>query len=168
MVVINYDNLQWLCAHFPKLPFGGVVFDELTRLKNASGKRFKALHTVIDQIPIRIGLTGSFTSNGLEDVFGQVKIIDQQVLGRSKGAFLQQYFWCSNPQFGDWTPRPDALQKVMDRIKPLTFVLENSDYTDSLPPLNIVELRCDMANREPYLKMKKDFVAEFPNAKGIS
>ena len=168
VVVINYDNLQWLCAHFPKLPFGGVVFDELTRLKNASGKRFKALHTIIDQIPIRIGLTGSFTSNGLEDVFGQVKIIDQQVLGRSKGAFLQQYFWCSNPQFGDWTPRPDALQKVMDRIKLLTFVLENSDYTDSLPPLNIVELRCDMANREPYLKMKKDFVAEFPNAKAIA
>jgi len=170
VAVINYDTLQWLVEKFPNIGeyFGGVVFDELTRLKNASGKRFKALHTIIDQIPIRIGLTGSFTSNGLEDVFGQVKIIDQQVLGRSKGAFLQQYFWCSNPQFGDWAPRPGSLQKVMDRIKPLTFVLENSDYADSLPPLNIVEMRCDLANREPYMKMKKDFIAEFPNAKAIA
>lgn len=170
VVVINYDTLQWLVEKFPNIGkyFGGVVFDELTRLKNASGKRFKALHTIIDQIPIRVGLTGSFTSNGLEDVFGQVKIIDQQVLGRSKGAFLQQYFWCSNPQFGDWTPRPGALQKVMDRIRPVTFILENSDYADSLPPLNIVEMRCDLADRKPYLKMKKDFVAEFPNATAIA
>ena len=170
VVVINYDALQWLAEELPDIGqhFNGVVFDELTRLKNASGKRFKALHKIIDQVPIRIGLTGSFTSNGLEDVFGQVKIIDQQVLGRSKGAFLQQYFWCSNPQFGDWTPRPGALEKVMARIEPLTYLLENSDYADSLPPLNIVELRCDMANREPYLKMKKDFVAEFPNAKAIA
>jgi len=35
---------------------------------------------VIDPMGIRWGLTGSFTSNGLEDVFGQCKIIDQQLL----------------------------------------------------------------------------------------
>lgn len=162
VVVINYDALQWLAEELPDIGqhFNGIVFDELTRLKNASGKRFKALHKIIDQIPVRIGLTGSFTSNDLEDVFGQVKIIDQQVLGRSKGAFLQQYFWCSNPQFGDWTPRPGALEKVMARIKPITYLLENTDYADSLPPLNIVEIRCDLADHKPYLKMKKDLAIE--------
>ena len=38
VVVTNYDNLQWLAEQ--KLDFDGVVFDELTRLKNPSGKRF--------------------------------------------------------------------------------------------------------------------------------
>jgi len=75
VVVINYDNLQWL-AEQDLANFDGIVFDELTRLKNASGKRFKALHKVIDHFKIRWGLTGSFTSNGLEDVFGQCKIVD--------------------------------------------------------------------------------------------
>ena len=70
IVVTNYDNLQWL-AEQNLTTFDGIVFDELTRLKNPSGARFKALHKMIDQFPIRWGLTGSFTSNGLEDVFGQ-------------------------------------------------------------------------------------------------
>ena len=96
VVVINYDNLQWLAQQ--PLDFDGVVFDELTRLKNPSGARFKALARVLD-CPIRWGLTGSFTSNGLEDVFGQCKIIDQKLLGRSKGAFQQQYFYCLNRDY---------------------------------------------------------------------
>jgi hypothetical protein len=78
------------------------VFDELTKLKNPSGVRFKSLNKIIDHIKIRWGLTGSFTSNGLEDVFGQCKIIDQQLLGRSKGAFMQKYFVLLNKDFGEW------------------------------------------------------------------
>ena len=41
VVVTNYDNLQWLAAQ--RLNFDAIVFDELTRLKNPSGARFKAL-----------------------------------------------------------------------------------------------------------------------------
>ena len=162
VVVINYDNLQWVAEKFPDLAqrFDGIVFDELTRLKNPSGKRFKAFLEVVDGINIRVGLTGSFTSNGLEDVFGQCKIIDQSLLGRSKGAFMQTYFWCANPQFGDWIPRPGALGKVMERIRPATFLLENAEYRDTLPPLHIIEQRVVMDEREPYEKMKKDFVVE--------
>ena len=162
IVVINYENLQWLASARPNIAalFGGVVFDELSRLKNPSGKRFKAFLEVVEGINLRIGLTGSFTSNGLEDVFGQCKIIDQSLLGRSKGAFLQQHFWSANPQFGDWIPRPGALQKIMDKIKPATYLLEPGDYKDKLPPMHLVEVRSDM-DMTQYNKMKKDFVLEF-------
>jgi superfamily II DNA or RNA helicase len=112
VVVATYDNLQWLAEQ--PLRFDGVVFDELTRLKNPSGKRFKAILKVLGDMRIRWGLTGSFTSNGLEDVFGQCKVIDQTLLGRSKGAFLQQYFHCINRDFGEWTPAAGALAQVMD------------------------------------------------------
>ena len=167
VVVTNYDNLQWL-AKQPGLDFDAVVFDELTRLKNPSGVRFKALMTVIDRTNLRWGLTGSFTSNGLEDVFGQCKAVDQSLLGRSKGAFLQQYFVCMNREFGDWLPKPRALEQVMARIKPATFVLEPGEYKDKLPPLNVVELRCDLPDRAPYEKMKRDFVVEFPDNKAVA
>jgi len=75
IVVSNYDNIQWLAEQ--TLDFDGIVFDELTRLKNPSGTRFKSLLKVLEPMNIRWGLTGSFTSNGLEDVFGQCKIVDQ-------------------------------------------------------------------------------------------
>jgi SNF2 family DNA or RNA helicase len=158
VIVTNYDNIQWL-AEQNLAHIDGIVYDELTRLKNPSGARFKALNKVIDAVTVRWGLTGSFTSNGLEDVFGQCKIVDQSLLGRSKGAFQQQYFICVNRDFGEWAPRPNALALVMAKIKPATFVLEPGEYKDKLPPLHTVELRCrmDMAD---YNTLKKDFVLD--------
>jgi len=156
IIVTNYDNIQWLAtqnlAHID-----GIVYDELTKLKNPSGARFKALNKVITNIAIRWGLTGSFTSNGLEDVFGQCKIVDQSLLGRSKGAFQQQYFILINKEYGDWAPRANALPQVMERIKPATFLLEPGEYKDKLPPLHTVELNCQM-DMADYNKLKKDFV----------
>ena len=159
VVVTNYDNIQWLSEQ--ELDFDGIVFDELTKLKNPSGKRFKALAKVVDTIKIRWGLTGSFTSNGLEDVFGQCKIINQDLLGRAKGAFMQQYFVLVNKDFGEWEPRVGSLAQVMARIKPATFLLDAGQYADKLPPCHVVEMKCDLVDRAPYEKMKKDFVIEF-------
>lgn len=166
VVVTNYDNLQWLAEQ--TLDFDGVVFDELTRLKNPSGKRFKAFEKVVEPMRLRWGLTGSFTSNGLEDVFGQCKIIDTVLLGRSKGAFLQQYFVCTNREYGEWMPRKGSLEQVMARIKPATFLLDPGQYIDKLPPLHVVEMHCDMPDREPYEKMKRDFLYDFPDARAIA
>ena len=165
VVVINYDNLDKL---EDLSGFDGIIFDELTRLKNPSGKRFKALEKLLEPIKVRWGLTGSFTSNGLEDVFGQCKIIDQGLLGRAKGAFLQQYFICINRDFGQWTPAPGALEQVMARIKPATFVLDPGDYKDKLPPCHVVETRVQLADRGPYEKMKRDYVVKFGDDRVIA
>ena len=161
IVVFNYDNLDKL----PDGAFDGIVFDELTRLKNPSGKRFKALAKALDRFKVRWGLTGSFTSNGLEDVFGQCKVVDEKLLGRAKGAFLQQYFVCINRDFGEWAPRRGALEQVMTRIRPATYVLEFGAYKDKLPPCHVVEMRCDMPNREPYDKMKREFAVQLGTTK---
>jgi SNF2 family DNA or RNA helicase len=167
VMVINYDNLQWLSELNNN--FDAVVFDELTKLKNPSGKRFKAIEKLLKPINIRWGLTGSFTSNGLEDVFGQCKIVDQKLLGRSKGAFMQQYFLLSTyGGYDEWSPRPGALELVMQRIKPATYVLEPGVYTDTLPPLHTVELRVELEDRQPYETMKKDFIVQFPDTAAVA
>jgi len=160
VVVINYDNLDKL---EDLSGFDGIVFDELTRLKNPGGKRFKALEKLLAPINVRWGLTGSFTSNGLEDVFGQCKIVDQTLLGRAKGAFMQQYFICINRDFGQWTPAHGALEQVMQRIRPATYVLEPGEYKDKLPPCHVVEVRVTLDNRTPYDEMKREYVARFKN-----
>jgi SNF2 family DNA or RNA helicase len=163
IIVTNYDNLQWLAEQELWTAFDGVVFDELTRLKNPSGKRFKAIEKILAKVENRWGLTGSFTSNGLEDVFGQVKIIDQKLLGRSKGAFQQQYFFSFlRGNYVEYEPRPGALEQVMDRIRPATYVLEPGVYTDTLPPLHTVEVPLTM-DMTDYETMRKNFVLELGN-----
>lgn len=170
VTVINYDNLQWLCDTHPELltgnsfagqvPFDGLILDELTKLKNASGERFKALFRHIDQFKVRWGLTGSFTDNGLEDTFGQCKIINRKLLGRTKGAFMQQYFVLIDPATWRYVARPGALQQVMTRIKPAVFLLENHEYKDTLPPLHIVPVPAPLpaAVSDAYAIMKRDYV----------
>ena len=163
--VTNYDNLQWLAEQ--AFRFDGVVFDELTKLKNPSGKRFKALEKMIKDVNVRWGLTGSFTSNGLEDTFGQCKIVDQSLLGRAKGAFMQRYFVLLNPEYGEWFARPGALQQVMAQIKPATYLLDAGDYKDKLPPLNVVKMPCVMPMDE-YKMMKRDFMVQFGTAVAVA
>ena len=48
----------------------------------------------------------------------------------------------------------------MNVIKPATYVLEPGEYKDKLPPLHVVEMRCDLEDREPYEAMKKTFVID--------
>ena len=167
IVVTNYDNLQWL-ADQDLYGFNCIVFDELTRLKNPSGKRFKALEKVIQGIDIRWGLTGSFTSNGLEDVFGQCKIIDKSLLGRSKGAFMQQHFYATpRGTHTEYEPMPGALERVMQQIKPVTYVLEPGVYKDKLPPLHTVPVEVEMDLTE-YDKMRKNFILQFDSEEVIA
>jgi SNF2 family DNA or RNA helicase len=78
---------------------------------------------------------------------------------------MQKYFILMNKDFGEWAPRKGALPEVMHTIKPATFVLDAGEYADQLPPLHVVEMRCDMADRSHYEKMKKDFVVQFGKEK---
>ena len=72
---------------------------------------------------------------------------------------MQKYFILMNKDFGEWAPRASSLPLIMDRIKPATFVLDAGEYADKLPPCHHVEMRCKFPDREPYEKMKSDFVA---------
>ena len=176
IVCINFDVLQRLAAEFPDLSlyFDGVVIDELSRLKVAGdtrsrkesvkkkGKRFVAAYKALENVHIRIGMTGSFTSNGLEDVFGQVKMIDYKIFGATKSRFLADYFVCINRTYGDYAPKVGALEKVMNKLKPTAFVLEGRSNQHEC---HIIEMRCDIVNRKPYDDMKRDFVVQFPTAK---
>jgi SNF2 family DNA or RNA helicase len=74
---------------------------------------------------------------------------------------MQQYFVLVNKDFGEWEPRVGSLEAVMKQIKPATFLLDAGAYKDKLPPCHVVEMKCDLDDRAPYEKMKKDFVVEF-------
>ena len=157
VVVTNYETLL---STPPLVGFDGIVFDELTVLKNPSGKRFKALFALIKNFKVRWGLTGSFTSNGLIDVFGQCKIIDETLLGKTKTAFYQKYFIMLNRGYVEWIAKATSLAEIMEVIKPATYLIDTQEYMDTLPPLNVARVNCTM-NMKMYNKMKNDFIVQF-------
>jgi superfamily II DNA or RNA helicase len=153
IVIAHYEMIPWLTEHMT--PPEGVMFDELTRLKNSQGVRFKDALKLTKNAKIRWGLTGSFTSNGLEDVFGQCRIISPNILGTHKTHFLKDFF-VPNPYVRHvWTPKPDALIRIMSKAKPYSFFLEHTEYALSLPPINIVDVSLCM-NMVRYNVMRHD------------
>jgi hypothetical protein len=111
----NYENLEWLVELLgERWPFRTVVADELTKLKSfrlrQGGKRAAALAKVAHKKVKRfIGLTGTPSPNGLQDLWGQAWFLDGGVrLGRTYDAFKQRWFQKSHDGFGmkAAAPRP--------------------------------------------------------------
>jgi SNF2 family DNA or RNA helicase len=99
--LINYENLGWLAetlqTYFVKkdrpMPFNGIVWDEISKMKNSSTNRVKAFRKIADKFDWTTGLTGTPASNGYKDLHGQFLVVDKGVrLGTSKTAFRTRFY----------------------------------------------------------------------------
>lgn len=169
--VINRENLAWLVKYYEDnkmaWPFDLVILDELSSFKNYKSQRFKAIRKVRPYIKRMIGLTGTPTPQGLEDLFAEVGIIDSfQRFGRFIGRFRDTYFrrGAFNPYTGvvfNYIPLPDAEEKIYDKISDMAVSMKSVDYLD-MPECVYVdhEVEMDAGERELYEEMKKELVVE--------
>jgi hypothetical protein len=110
---------------------------------------------------VRWGLTGSFTTNGLKDVFGQCDIIDRAILGLNKTAFLNRFFIPINPKFEQWAPRATALEEIMALIRPRVYTMDAEEYRNNLPPLYVNTYGIPFNDPKPYQKLIRDYRTQF-------
>lgn len=128
--IINPEGLVWLFDPKRKRPeFDVLCIDESTKFKNSTSKRFKILKPLLSSFRRRWILTGTPSPNGIEDLFGQIYILD---LGRSLGRYIthfrNQYFQRDGYNLYSWSPRYGALQDIVERIAPLILQLSAEDY----------------------------------------
>ena len=130
--VLSYDNLVWLTSQVfvyknkDKLPWGAVVFDELSKMKSPSAKRFRAQRYWLMSILVRIGLTGTPVGNHLLDLWGELfTVTGAAALGPSITTFKQKYF-DSDYMGWNWTPKEGAQVQIQERIKPFAFTIPAS------------------------------------------
>lgn len=169
--VINRENLVWLVRYFEEnkdgWPFDLVVLDELSSFKNFKSQRFKAMRKVRPYVKRMIGLTGTPTPQGLEDLFAEVGIIDNfQRFGRFIGRFRDAYFrkGAFNPYTGvvfNYIPLPDAEERIYGKISDIAISMKSVDYLD-MPECVYVDHMVDMdaGERAVYDEMKKELVVE--------
>ncbi|MEW6917987.1 DEAD/DEAH box helicase [Trueperella pyogenes] len=132
--IINRENVPWLVqALGDRWDYDTVVIDELSSFKNASSKRNRALTRVRGRITRMIGLTGTPTSTGLLDLFGQYKVIDPTIFGTRITAYRECYFQPTTYVYGrpvGWEPRPGAQDAIYEAIRPVTMSMTAEDYLD--------------------------------------
>jgi len=177
--ITNYESLDWLAGttktkvasgrtkvvpdlkRWRSLGFDLVVFDELSKMKNVSTNRFRAIKHLLPTFKRRWGLTGSPAANGLLDLFGQMYALDTgNALGRWITHYRMQYFTLGYDGF-TWAPQPGAEQRIYERIAPLCLRMAAGDYME-LPELveNTILIDLPPKVRKIYDKMEDTLLAE--------
>lgn len=164
---INYEGLAWLekaVAGMKTLPFDVLCLDESTKIKNSNTERFKICKRLRDRFNRVWELTGTPAPNGLENLFGQLYMLDGgQRLGRFVTHFRREFF-VEYPQRGGyslWEPRRGAQQEIEQRIADITLALRAEDYL-KMPKLieNRIEVDLDSAAQRVYKGVEDEFFAE--------
>lgn len=162
--IINYENLEWLSenlhTYFVRkglpVPFDGIVFDEVDKMKNSNTNRVRALKKVLEQFKWSTGLTGTPASEGYKDLHGQYLVVDKgERLGTSKTAFRTRFYKKQGPY--KEVPYEDTESAIKTLVSDITLEMSAADY-NPLPDLIVndvnVELTPDL--REKYDQMEKE------------
>ena len=162
--LINYDGLAWLESQVSKmktLPFDVLVLDESTKIKNTNTARYKLLKSMRARFSRCWILTGTPAPNGVQDLFGQLYMLDQgKRLGRFITHFRREYF-NEYPQRGGyslWEPRRNAREQIEAKISDITVTFD----APPKPGLNenFIKVELGSAALKVYRGLEDDYFAE--------
>lgn len=162
--IINRENVPWLVSESGlKWDFDTVVIDELSSFKNHASKRYKALASRRKKITRIIGLTGTPSVNGLEDLWAEMRMLDMgERLGKHLGPFREAYEKPdkrSMTQIFSWKPKPGAVEQIREKIGDITISMKSVDHL-RMPELisNAVPVRMDLNEWRRYDEFREDYV----------
>ncbi len=157
----KYEAEQKIARERLKTLFSKVdtlVFDELSKMKNPTSKRFKSIKPYLGKFARRWGLTGSPASNGLMDLFGQAYVLDK---GRALGEYIThyrtKYFVPSGFGGFDWKLQSGAEDKIYAAMRPLALRMDAEDYLE-MPKIVPVTIKVALppAARKMYDQMEEE------------
>ena len=171
--LINYENMKWMAevlqtyyvSKDKPLPFNGIVWDEVSKCKNSTTNRVKAIRKVLPAMQWLTGLTGTPASNGYKDLHGQYLVVDKgQRLGTSKTAFRTKFYKKVGP-FKE-VPYDDTESTIKHLVGDITLEMSAADY-NPLPDLMVNDIDVEMpeALRARYDQMERDFFLQLDSGK---
>ena len=162
----NYESLPWLVEELGVgWKFKTIIADEMTRLKSfrlrQGSSRARALGKVAFLSPRFIGLTATPSSNGLQDLWGQIYFLDKgQRLGKSFEAFKQRWFQLGYDGFSI-KPLPGAQEEIQNRIKDICLYIDAKDYFDIKEPIvNKIYVKLPPKAMKLYKEMERHMFVE--------
>ena len=168
--IINRENVPWLVIELGNSwDFETVVIDELSSFKSHKSNRFKALRRVRPLIKRLIGLTGTPSPNGLEDLWAPMYLLDQgERLGKTVSAFRDRYFLPgarSGHIVYDWKAKKESEERIYERIDDITVSMKAEDWLD-MPELIVVDQKValDDKAKKLYKQLEKDLLIPFVDA----
>lgn len=169
MYFINRELLKDLVDNMPKHGkrpiwyFPTVIIDEFQSFKSSNSIRFKVLKQVRPAISRLIGLTGTPTPKGLEDLWSEIYLLDMgQRLGKYISHFRDEYMTPTLYMNGypvNYVPKNDQTESIVyDKIKDIVISLKNTNLNLPERIYNTEYVYMDKDEYDIYKKMVRDNV----------
>ncbi len=173
--LINYENLAWLrkeldhMYHGRPMPFQAIFYDESTKIKHSTTKRFIRFKPYMGKFWYRFIMTGTPIPNGLHDLYGQMYTIDLGTrLGTTVTSFRKRFFHITCPEgtYPIYTPLPGTKKQIQNRVKDCVIHLKKTEYV-KLPPIKYNPIALDLPDgyRQDYDELERKFFLDLGNAK---
>ena len=183
---INREMVEYLVDNPPVVNgdyvwfFQNIIIDELQSFKSYNSNRFKALQYLTKPLPNGapnpcierlVGLTGTPTPNGLEDLWSEIYLMDAgHRLGPNITAYRNKWFvpgLMVHNHPVNYRPIVGAEEDIFNRINDIVISVKNPNL--NLPPVtfNNFTVYMDDKARKKYDKLKKDKVIGTLNVKKI-
>ena len=164
-VLVNYDLLWRRQEEYSRIKWNMWIGDESSEFKDQRTHKHKGLQHVVMYIPIKLILNGCPVTERLEDLWGQVRMLDN---GARLGETLTKFRWkymVPHPSGYGWLPKANALACVRRDIADISY-WDMDRSTVKLPEAHVYEVEVDMTPQQKTLdqQLKKEFHAELERA----
>lgn len=160
--LISTDLVTWLIKN-SKFDYDAVIIDELSMFKNYRSQRFKALRKVIQRVDKVVGLTGTPSPNGYEDLWSQLFLLDGgERLGKNITAYRNKYF---NPDkrnqhvIFSYKLKEDAKEQIDEKISDVCISMKSEDWLE-MPDLIENVINFELENYKEYQDFEREMILE--------
>ncbi len=169
VLVVNYELAPWLEAQgWSADGRTAVVFDEVSRLKNAKGRRRKNIVRMTRRAKMRWGLTGTPKGNSALDLWGQADIVRPDVWGGFY-AWRARYFRPVDRDGHQWKVLPGCEEIIDEEFSALAFRLsEGRIPRHEAPTLLVDRVRLPEAALRTYREFEGELIAELESGAEIT
>jgi hypothetical protein len=161
ITIIGMDIIPWLIETLDDYRddhplFDLLILDEISRLRNPTGVRSKAIGKAGKRWRMIWGLTGILRPNSALDLFMPSRIVTRGKLwGRSFYKWREQYFRSTDFMGYKWEPMPGAEDKLNEAIAPLMVMVNENEMPTVTPTIVFDYVDLPLHARTQYDDMRK-------------
>jgi len=131
VIVTSYESLPKLLN--TKHAADGIVFDEVTRLKETGGKIARSVNRHIKAFKWRIGLSATPLSESWESVYGITKVLDLgERFGKNKERFYMTYFNQLDYKGYKFAVKPEKIDEITQKFYEFTYIIGDESKRDKI------------------------------------
>ena len=158
--IINRELIGWIVniLNLESWPYEMVIIDESASFKNPKTQRFKAMKQVLPYIKRLVLLSGTPISNGLQDLWSQLYLLDEgKRLSKSYYRFVDTYFE-TNIFGGVVAPLSGAEAHIKSSIADICMSMQADDYLNMPESITLdYTFTMDRRTKLAYDTLKRDF-----------